>query len=1036
MPMTPLHTLFWQEDQSRYELYTEQQLAQAFEPEDCGVWLIWLDHATAFAFRGACGSLNVYLEARKRGGRYWYAYHTNGKHTRKRYLGRTPQVTFARLEEAAHALHQNSSSPSPGSQSHQQPGLAFDGVGSAPASEAEQGMVLLATKFAPPRLPSLLVGRDRLLTRLDAARSHRLTLLSAPAGYGKTTLLAQWLAESAIPVAWLALDGLDNDPVRFLTYLLAAMQTYASDLDINILALLEAPQTAPLEKALAVLIHSLMSQRTGDFALVLDDYQVIEASPIHHALAFLLDHLPPHLHLVLSTRADPPLPLARLRARRQLTELRAADLRLSQSESEIFLQTVMGLDLPPEALLAIERRTEGWIAGLQLAALSLRGRDDVSTWLSAFTGSHRFVLDYLSEEVLSQLPAPVLSFLLHTSILERLSGSLCDAVTEQEDSQAMLETLERANLFVVPLDDERCWYRYHHLFAQLLQSRLQRTQPALVAPLHQRASLWYEQHDQPVEAVQHALAARAVEQAVRLIERYAPGVLAQGRTRLLLDWFNALPEALVHAHPWLSIYHASALHLLDQLEETETRILDAERTLSTRTAIEQAIIRGLATAIRANLARYSGDLEQALTLAREALNLLPEMPQTLTLRATAMVMVAHTYLVSGEVTANTEQQVQAAVAAARASGYQLVHFRSLTLLARLQVLQGRLRKASATYEQAGQATPGEVLQVLSASAVYSFALGDLLREWNRLDEAEHLLVLGIEQISGKGAAYGDDLLLGYIALIRLYQARGMYSQAIATLNAFLSLAETRHFPLSTRAIGDAIRAHIALAQGRLPAAISWADASGLSCHDAEVSYRHEQEYLILARVRIAQGREDTANPWLQETLSMLKRLLQEAETKARIRSVLEILSLLALTLDAQGKQDEASSTLHEALRRAEPEGYIRLFVDEGASMQLLLQKIQERGILPDYVATLLCAFQHPLDAVPTLSVSHELVELLTQREREVLHLLSGGASNREIARRLIVSVNTVKRHVYNLCSKLGVQSRTQAIARARSLHLL
>ena len=646
------------------------------------------------------------------------------------------------------------------------------------------------------------------------------------------------------------------------------------------------------------------------------------------------------------------------------------------------------------------------------------------------------MLDYLSEEVLSRQPAPVYLFLLHTCILERLCGSLCDAVTEQEDSQAMLETLERANLFVVPLDEERRWYRYHHLFAELLQSRLQQTQPELMAQLHRRASLWYEQHNQPMEAVQHALAARDVEHAARLIEHCAPMVFAQGRTRLLLEWLNALPETLIRAHPWLCLYHASALHLLNRLEEAETWMLDAERALSAKASVERASILGLAATIRANLARYSGDLEHALVLAQEALDLLPEM-EVMT-RATAMVMAAHTYLMSGDVTANTERQVKSAVAAARTSGYRLVHFRSLTLLARLQVLQGRLRAAAATYEQAGQATPGEVLQVLSASAVYGFALGDLLCEWNRLDEAEHLLAQGMEQISGKRSVYGDDVLLGYLALVRLYQARGAYSRALALLDALMYLAETRHFPLPTRAIGMAVRARIELAQGKRLAAVSWADGSGLSCDDAELSYPREREYLTLARVRMAQGREDPAGPLLQETLHLLERLLAEAGAKARMRSALEILILQTLTLDAQGKRDDALSTLHEALKRAEPEGYIRLFVDEGASMQVLLQKIQGRGILPDYVATLLSAFggQCILDAAPTLSAGQELVEPLTLREHEVLHLLSIGASNREIARRLIVSVNTVKRHVYNLCSKLGVQSRTQAIARARSLHLL
>ena len=407
-------------------------------------------------------------------------------------------------------------------------------------------------------------------------------------------------------------------------------------------------------------------------------------------------------------------------------------------------------------------------------------------------------------------------------------------------------------------------------------------------------------------------------------------------------------------------------------------------------------------------------------------------------RATVTGMLAHAYLVSGDVTPNTEQQVTSAVDAVRASGYRLVHFRCLTLLARLQMLQGRLREASATYEQAGQATPEEVLQVLSASSVYCFALGDLLREWNRLDEAEQLLAQGMEQMSGKLSVYGDDVLLGYLAMVRLQQARGEYSRAVATLDAFTHLAEMRHFPLHIRALGDAMRAQIALVQGKLTVAVCWADASGLSCIDAEISYPREQEYLILARVRLAQGREDPAGPWLQQVQGLLERLLREAEAKARMRSALEILVVQALTLDAQGKRDEALSTLHEVLKRAEPEGYIRLFVDAGASMQLLLQQIQARGVLPGYVASLLSAFagSHVIETVPADAANQTLLEPLTRREREVLHLLSVGASNREIARRLVLSLGTVKKHVTNLLGKLGAMNRTQAIVRAREYGLL
>jgi LuxR family maltose regulon positive regulatory protein len=993
-------------------------------------WFAWLETASTFSFVCDGGHFTARKErsSRQRGGWYWKAYRKQGGKLYSRYLGKSEALTQERLLAIAAALSSAART------------IASPNAGVSPAfSSPARGNAhdpLLAVRLHPPHLRMPLVSRTHLVNRLHEGMAGPLTLLSAPAGYGKTTLLAQWLTESELPSAWLSLEAQDNDPVRFLSYLLAALRTHVPDLDLNIPALLQTPQAAPLERVFALLTNELMERLTGDFALVLDDYQVIEAAPIHQALIFFLDHLPPRLHLVIATRADPPLPLARLRARGQLTELRTADLRLSDDESENFFQHVMGLTLSHQAVLAIQSRTEGWVAGLQLAALSLRSKEDVPTFLAAFTGSHRFVLDYFSEEVLSRLPAPLLSFLLHTSILERLCGSLCDAVTQHEDSQRMLEALERANLFMVPLDDEQHWYRYHHLFAELLQNRLQRTQPDLVAELHRRASLWYTQHHYAAEAVQHALAAHDFELVARLIESSATTFLKQGQTGLLLNWLNAFSEAQVRSNPWLCIWHACALHLLDQPEKAEIRIRDAERTLATKTASEQATIMGLAAAIRANLARYSGDLERALSFAHEAWTLLPADPPEL--RSTALSMLAHAYLTSGEATPDTEQQVQEAISANCSSGYQLMYFRSLILLARLQMLQGQLRAAAATCERAGQATPKEVLQVLSASSIYCFILGDLLREWNRLDEAEHLLAQGMKQIDGKRSVYGDDVLTGYLALARLYQARSMHDKAIATLDAFLHLAKMRQYPAYSAAMAEALRAQIALAQGRLDDAVSWADASGLSCGDTGWSYLHEGEYLTLARVRLAQGRAHLAGPWLQETLQLVQFLRVEVEATARGRSVLEILILLALTLDAQGRCSEALSTLHEALQRAAPEGYIRLFVDEGAPMQALLYKIRQHTTLPDYVNTLLRTFssQSPSVAVPARFAYQDLTEPLTRREREVLQLLGAGASNREIACQLVVSVNTVKRHIHNLCGKLNVSSRTQAIVRARSLQLL
>ncbi|HZT98218.1 MAG TPA: LuxR C-terminal-related transcriptional regulator, partial [Ktedonobacteraceae bacterium] len=566
--------------------------------------------------------------------------------------------------------------------------------------------------------------------------------------------------------------------------------------------------------------------------------------------------------------------------------------------------------------------------------------------------------------------------------------------------------------------------------------------PTLLPDLHRRASLWYEQHAQPIEAVRHALASQDVERSARLIEQYALVITAQGRTRTLLEWLNALPEALVRARPLLSTSYASALYLNDQVEEAESHLADAERALAANTPAQLAgiVLTGVAN-IRGNIARYSGDLARYVALGQQALDALPDIldKANVMMRAAPTLQAASSYLVDGDVTASREQQLQHAVTTAHTSGYALVHFRGLTMLARMHVLQGRLREAAATYEEAIQITSGlQVLQALSPSVAYCFGLSDVLREENRLDEAERLLAQGMELIHEKRSVFADDVMLGYLTQARLQHARGEASASLATLDAFLHLAESRLFVSQMKATARAVRAHIALLQGHLPEAIYWANESGLSLEDTNLPYLYEPAYLVLARVRIAQRREDPAGPFLPNTLRLLERLLSDAEAKARVGSALEILILQALALSAKRNQASALTTLQRALTLAQSQGYIRLFVDEGAPMLTLLREIQARGVAPDYVAMLLSAFgpQSQPSTAPSIQPPGQLLEPLTAREREVLHLLSAGASNGEIARRLVLSLGTVKKHVSNICGKLGVQSRTQAIARAQALHLL
>jgi len=499
--------------------------------------------------------------------------------------------------------------------------------------------------------------------------------------------------------------------------------------------LLEAPQPVPLERVLTLLANEILKSTIGDFALVLDDYHVIETDAIHEGMGFLLDHLPPQMHVILATRADPPLPLSRLRVRGQLTEVRAADLRFDTSESAAFLHMVMGIDLSASDLAALERRTEGWIAGLQLAALSLQGRTDVTGFLAAFTGSHRFVLDYLSEEVFSRQPAVVQDFLLQTSILERLSGPLCEAVTGQEASQARLETLEHANLFVVALDDERRWYRYHHLLTDVLRSRLHQEQPDLVPELHRRASAWYLEQGLVHEGIDHGLSAGDVERVAEVIEGqgFSLGRGPADRSQTLLGWLNALPNRLVESRPILCILHAMAFTLTNHPQEAEARLQHAEQGLHPgMPASEIKRMQGSVATVRANLAGFAGDALQAATLAKQALGLLPETERSM--RSAARMLLAHGYYNDGDVTAATEQLVTEVVAPLRTRGNRAVALSALTALARLQFLQGKLRQAAMTYREAAQVLPErEALEALPNSAAYYFGLGDILREWNHLE---------------------------------------------------------------------------------------------------------------------------------------------------------------------------------------------------------------------------------------------------------------------------------------------------------------
>ena len=899
---------------------------------------------------------------------------------------------------------------------------------------------ILETKLLIPRIRPHLVRRSRLIARLDAGMDCKLTLLSAAPGYGKTALLVDWLrvrlAQSAPPhLAWVTLDEGDNDPAQFLRLLVAALQPLVPEVGDAAVAMTQGLQPLPLRAAVSVLINELVAAER-EIILVLDDYHTIQHPDIHEAVTFLFEHLPPRLHLVVATREDPPFPLPRLRARGVLCELRAADLRFTRAEATTFLREVMSLHISEDEADALEARTEGWIAGLQLTALAMSAggnHSGHSGFIAALKGSHRVFLDYLVDEVLARQPVPVQTFLRRTSVLNRLTGPLCDAILNGErldgGADAMLDRIERANLFLVPLGAERRWYRYHQLFAELLRTRLDRVEPELAPELHRRASKWYEEEGLIQEAIHHALAAPDWERAAHLIEQHGMAVFHLGQLQTILGWFRALPSDLVQSRPQLCIVYACALIVTNQLDAAERSLQAAERHLQSDFPPDEAqALQARIDSVRAVTAGVRGDLTRSVSLAEQAEELLPASD-------VAWLWPARIYArrVMGEVRSQSEHALATVAEQSKAADFPIAARVALGELARLYVLEGRLRRAATTFAEAEQILGPHVLIALPKCC---FGLGDLLREQNDLDKAEHLLGQGVESLTEANAVEAYTAANGYIALARLRQARGDSPGAMAALGEFTDLARRREFDRRVTDRAAAARAHLWLIQGNLAAAARWADNSGLTPADP-VTLPQEFEHLVLARVLAAKKR--------RTALALLDRLLQHAESHGRFGSAIEILAVRAVALQRFGDSARALQDLERALALGEPEGYARVFVDEGTPMATLLRRARTHGMFPEYAAKLLDAFgdRSATDglsparpgAATRPKVAGPLIEPLTRREREVLRLLAEEASNQEIARRLFITVGTVKKHVYHIFGKLGVRNRAEAVAKARALNL-
>ncbi|QBD82900.1 LuxR family transcriptional regulator [Ktedonosporobacter rubrisoli] len=1054
MSRTPLHALVWSKEQRLYEWYTQGQIKQRFQPAEESAWLAWLHRVSSFAFRGISGSLNVHKEQRPRGGAYWYAYQTKEGRTRKRYLGRTEALKFSRLEETARTLLHVLS----------------------PATTTGQGMLVLSGQLAPPRLPSALVERERLLTALDEAHSTQLTLLSASAGWGKTTLLSVWVQrQKKSQVAWLALDELDNSPTRFWVALIAALRhcpSLAANFGENVVAQLQSPQPPPLSSCLSVLLYELESQQMypAPIVLIVDDYQVIEESVIHQGMAFFLEHMPAHMHLILSSRVDPDLPLARLRAHGQLTEIRVDELRFQKGEASKFLGKMLSPPLSEEELQRLVSRTEGWIAGLHLVALTMQKREDRSAYLETLTGSQRYLLDYVQEDILARLSPETRNFLLHIAILSRLDAAVCQAVTAAPTmaaSQHLLALLERANLFLVPLDEERRTYRLHGLFREALLSALHTHQPEMVPLLHHRAAEFYEAEKQWTEAITHALAGASYSMAARLMEQTVEQFWMRGETATMARWVLALPDPLVREHTRLVL--TTALYRLHPVttstpEQRESRYQQVKQLIARVEATLQHQAHETSQATHTDEAFRSSDLgtheaspallHRRLRLLRAGIALyeaietsayerLPALHQEMQELDQDKEIIWHMLPLFCNVVYSTLRQERAKLLPQLLEARQMVrhagsHFaatRVIQWLALAAVEAGQLRLA---YQESLAA-----LDLIEQAASYALLKGyfkEVLAlvayQWNRLEEARSWLRTVIQDAT---LWQQHDLLLsGYLHLMQVELARGDLSAVQQTQQELEQLGGTQR--LNWLPI---IQAQWCLAQGQIKEATNWAMSMAFperawdrSLYDA---------FPVVIRIYFAQQH------WA-EALELLKRFSGDLGSSANSRITLTYLAQHMVALHHAGHHEQANEIAARLFDLTEPEGYLRVYLDEGEPMRQTLEALlsahsQQQGLAPSiraYISKLLAVFAQArqitspslAEPTPRPALSSASDASLTRREQEVLRLLATGASNQEIARTLVIELPTVKKHVSNLLGKLQASSRTQAISRARALSLL
>ncbi|MGE5335398.1 MAG: LuxR C-terminal-related transcriptional regulator [Nitrososphaerota archaeon] len=975
-------------------------------------WFNWLHDARSFAYYGAAGHFTARHEERS-GSRFWYAYRRQDGVLRKTYLGRSAELTAQRLTEAARTLNQMAASDK------------------RPDSADAWLSPLIATKIAPPQSAQSLITRPAVMERCLEGVEHPCAIIAAPAGFGKTTLLlmaGEQVRQQGWRVAWVTLEESEQDPTRFWQYTLAALDSIQPGICATARHMLEMPRPAPIEQMLTILINELAATKTP-ILLVLDDYHRAATPAIDQDVIFLIEHAPAMLHLLIAARATPTFPMARLQAQGRIAELHAADLRFSIDEAGRFMRDTMRVTLTPEHLARLEERTEGWVAGLQLAALSLRNQTVTPDIMADVSTTPHYIAEYLIDEVLEHQPDDVQAFLLQTAPLERLTGPLCDAVTGRDDSAALLARLTQEQLFLTPLDTAQTWYRYHHLFAEVLRERLKQRMPGAVNQCHQRAANWLWQHGMANDAIRHLLAAEFFADAAAHIEQESDRLVLHGEIAGLARWIRDLPRDVTLAHPHLCLLFAIAM-LLQGAEPDATAWLDA---LEQRYAEPDALppeIRGEIIAVRSFMTLWSGNIAGGAALAQEALRLLP--PDERLLRALTL-WLTHVIGLFGEGNlAEAERAVGEIAEASHRSGNLLVAFIALVTKASAQLYRCRLRDAARTCDEGVRLLQETGAQESPMAAMSYCIMGEIHREWNEIDTAETLLrrALAISETLGSPENVNDGLI--YLGMVQ--RARGQYDEALATLERIRQMVQAHQLAPWDLLQMEVIRARVLVARGSIDEASRWAEdrlrsrEHGEQGPTAPLAFMNDLEDLSIARVLLAQSDASAA-------VALLEPLCQRAESTGQWRNVMEARMLLALARIMTGATEAALCDLHAALVLAAPEGVMRAFLDEGEPMADVLAGYLSRqpasSTTPhvrEHARRILAAFGRATEPVAP--------ELLSPREVDVLRLLATGRSNEAIADDLVLALSTVKWHIAHIYRKLGVRGRMQAVARARELRLI